>query len=154
MTKTTKRSESPQDYTAFLKSLRLIFTSLIESHFEGDRDGYFSRHDQKLSISWRCRPLSIKSKSFEVRAEVKVTVSNSKPKKNVFDLTAIFLLHLHTPAPVRRDHINRFTESEARLLVWPYVREYVTATCGRMHVPPIVVPFAGGSESANSDVEQ
>jgi preprotein translocase subunit SecB len=115
---------------------------LIDSTFHGDRDQYFEHSKHELDVDWTTQLAAQQEESFDVRANVRIRISAPKAK-DFFTLTASYLLHVHAPAPLDPKHIKRFSVSEVRLIVWPYVREYATSVFGRMHVPPAILPVTG-----------
>jgi len=130
-------------YTSFLRSLDLFSISLVDSSFHGDREQYFENPKHELDVDWRTEVAGQGEESFDVRANVKIRISAPTTKKDFFTLTASYVLHVHAPAPLDPKYVQRFTDSEVRLIVWPYVREYVTSMFGRMHVPPAILPVTG-----------
>ena len=141
-TKKASSAELPA-YASFLKSLEIFSISLTDSTFHGDRDEYFENPKHELDVDWRTELAGEWEQSFDVRVNVTIKISAPKKGKDFFKLTGEYLLHVHAPAPVDHQHVKRFTDSEVRLIVWPYVREYATSLFGRMHVPPAILPVAG-----------
>jgi preprotein translocase subunit SecB len=141
---TTKKARpAQQPYTSFLRSLELFSISLTNSSFHGERDQYFEHPNHELGVDWRTELAGKRKESFDVRVNVTIKISAPTAKENFFMLTASYLLHVHAPAPLDVQHLERFTDSEVRLVVWPYVREYATSVFGRMHVPPAILPVTG-----------
>jgi preprotein translocase subunit SecB len=141
-TKKASPAELPA-YASFLKSLEIFSISLTDSTFHGNRDEYFENRKHELDVDWRAELAGEWEQAFDVRVNVTIKISPPKKGKDFFKLTAEYLLHVHAPAPLDRQHVKRFTGSEVRLIVWPYVREYATSLFGRMHVPPAILPVAG-----------
>jgi preprotein translocase subunit SecB len=142
---TTKKSQAVEQptYTSFLRSLEPFFISLTDSSFHGDREQYFENQKHELDVTWRTELAKKWKESFDVRAHVTIRIFAPATKKDFFTLSASYLLHVHAPAPLDPEHVQRFTESEVRLIIWPYVREYATSVFGRMHVPPAILPVTG-----------
>lgn len=141
-TKKSRGSEQPS-YTSFLRSIEPFFISLTDSSFHGDREQYFEHQKHELDVDWKTRVVNQWEKSFDVRADVKIRMLAPTSKKDFFTLTASYLLHVHARAPLDPFHVKKFTDSEVRLIIWPYVREYATSVFGRMHVPPAILPVTG-----------
>ena len=142
MTTKTARIAQQSPYTSFLRSLDLFSISLTDSSFHGDREQYFEHSKHELDVDWTTDLAGQWEESFDVRANVTIRISAPRAK-DLFTLTASYLLHVHAPAPLDPKHVKRFTDSEVRLIVWPYVREYATSVFGRMHVPPAILPVTG-----------
>jgi preprotein translocase subunit SecB len=132
-----------QAYTSFLRSLGIFSISLTDSTFHGDRVRYFDDPKRELDVEWKTGIDQLWESGFDVRASVTIRVSGPKSKASSFLLTAVYVLHIHAPAPVNPQHVKRFAGSEVRLIIWPYVREYAMSVFGRMHVPPTILPVTG-----------
>lgn len=146
MTRRKNARTVQQPYTEFLRSLDLIWISLVNTQFSGDRQQYFEHKDHQLAVSWKSEAIEFGEDFFEVRADIAVKLSAPKSTRGFFDLTATYMLHIHAPSPVDREYVARFAESELRLVIWPYIREYVSSVSGRMHVPPVLLPLVGGEQ--------
>jgi len=147
MTRKTEAAEGKKSYPRFLASLNLMSISLVRSRFSGDRQQYFKNKAHQLSVSWTSKTSKRGEDFFDIGVDVAISLAVPKSDVTFFDLTASYLLHVHAPAPLNKVYIKRFSDSEVRLLVWPYVREYVSNISGRMHVPPIVLPLTGSDEA-------
>jgi preprotein translocase subunit SecB len=141
-TKKLHRGEQ-SSYTSFLRSIEPFFISLTDSSFHGDREQYFEHQKHELDVDWKTEVTKQWEESFDVRANVKIRMFAPASKRDFFTLTASYLLHVHAPAPLDPQYVKKFTESEVRLIIWPYVREYATSVFGRMHVPPAILPVTG-----------
>jgi hypothetical protein len=129
-------------YAEFLSSLDVVTIAMVASSFSIDRQAYFEARQRQLNVSWEPRITMAEEDFFEIRADVVVKLSDGK-KRAFFNLAASYELHIHAPAPMNPDFVNRFAESDVRVLIWPYVREYVSGVSGRMHVPPVILPLTG-----------
>jgi preprotein translocase subunit SecB len=129
------------DYTRFLKSIEPLGIAIVGSEFRVDRSRVFGNKTKHVSIAWGCKPIKIAEDYFEADAELTVKISERTAAKPVAEIRATFRMHLHAMKPINKDFVERFTDSEVRILVWPYFREYVTNVCGRMQIPPISLPL-------------
>ena len=130
------------NYARFLESMVPFGIAVVESKFRLDRDKYFETESKRLSAAWKCTPVEVGDEYFEADAELSVKLTAPKQKKPLVEIMATFRMHIHAAKPINQEYVNRFTNSEVRILVWPYFREYVTGVCGRMHIPPIVLPVS------------
>lgn len=130
------------DYTFFLKSIEPIIISLVGSRFRVDREEYFNEESKRLSIAWRCVPSKIGHDCFDAHATLIVKLGSTKARsKPSVEIDATFEMHFHGAKPINRAFVERFADSEVRIVIWPYFREFVSSVSGRMHIPPIVLPF-------------
>ncbi len=144
----TKRKQKPtpitadSDYTLFLKTIEPIIISLVDSRFRVDREQYFNEESKRLSIAWRCVPSKVKHDCFDAYATLIVKLGSTKARsKPSVEINATFEMHFHGAKPINRAFVDRFADSEVRIVIWPYFREYVSNISARMHIPPIVLPF-------------
>jgi preprotein translocase subunit SecB len=137
-----KNLDAKPDYQAFLASLDVYMIALTHSAFRIQRDEYFEgSEDNKISFKLSSKSNSVGEKHFDVRSTLNLTASNEKSKKILVRFTATFELHLHA-SPVNEEFVKRFCESEIRLIVWPYFREYVSDVTARMYIPPLILPLS------------
>ena len=130
------------DYTEFLKSLEPITIALAESRLRVDHDRYFSERSMKLSVAWHCEPIDVQDDYFEADANLILRLGPSAAKsKPTVEIDVTFRMHINAPKPINRALVDRFTDSDVRILIWPYFREYVSNATGRMHIPPIMLPL-------------
>jgi len=138
--KTKPSGKNDVQYARFLRSLELVNIALIESQAKIDREAFFES-DEELLIKAFGRPSKIKKDHFELEALLTVDATKKKKHTNSFHVKAVFVMHIHAKPPFGRDVLDRFSEHEGRLIVWPYLREYLANLCVRMHVPPILLPL-------------
>ena len=145
---TERRSQAAADYKAFISSLQLYTIGLAESSCEINRDGYWEDGEEQ-SISYKLISKPLKSDHekghFDVRSRLEVAISRGKSKPPVLRVSAAFDLHFHANS-LTKDFVEKFCESEIRLIVWPYFREYVTNITARMHIPPVILPLSNKGE--------
>jgi hypothetical protein len=144
--KSASKKTSEPSYMSFLGSIELIWIAMVETSFSGDRDEYFENEEHRRTLRWSCKPIDVGERYFELRSDFTLKLSPPKSGKCFFDLNVGYLLHLHGAGQFDKADVERFANFEARVVAWPYIREYVTSICGRMHVPPIVLPFGGEEE--------
>jgi hypothetical protein len=68
-------------------------------------------------------------------------MTGGKSKVHIVSIAATYDLHFHAkvkPKPL----VDKFCNSDLRLIVWPYFREYVTDVSARMYIPPVILPLA------------
>jgi len=98
----------------------------------------------EISLATSYDPLNVESSRFQVRARLDLAVSGIKSKKPWFSMSAIFELQFLSRIPIKRSLVSRFADSDVRLIVWPYFREYLSDVCNRVQImPPIVLPLSG-----------
>src|SRR5579863_2152425 len=141
MPKTMKMTTS-ESYSRFLRSLRLMGIALIDSRFLIDRQRYFEDQEERIFSDLGCDVAELKGNHFELRAKMVLKSSQSKRQQGSLLIEATYLLHYHTDGKAVPELVERFAKGEADIVIWPYLREYVTSMCGRGHIPPITLPMA------------
>jgi preprotein translocase subunit SecB len=137
-----KSKPAPLEYEAFIKSLKLNVISLKESACEIDRKAYWEHKERNITYKLTAESLEIEEDYFDVRAKVEVVMTGGKTKAPtpLIKISATYDLHFHAeliPKPL----LQRFCNSDVRLIVWPYFREYVSDVSARMYIPPMILPL-------------
>jgi preprotein translocase subunit SecB len=141
-----KEAAKVDDYQAFISSLELYMIGLAESSCEINRKDYWAKEEGKnVSFKLTSKPNSVDQKHFDARSTIALTMTGEKSKATVVKINAAFDLHFHAK-PINKGLVDKFCESDIRLIVWPYFREYVTSTISRMHIPPILLPLSSKEE--------
>lgn len=143
---TAEKSSKPVlSYTAFLASLRLNKISLKGASCDFDEKAFWKDEERSLAFKFSSEPFKIEGKHFDARAQLEVTMTGDKSKSNMVRITVAYDLYIHADeAP--KEHVKKFCEGEIRLIVWPYLREFVMDLSGRMYIPPIILPLSDEKE--------
>jgi preprotein translocase subunit SecB len=148
--KKTSLSNRNQRYASFLKGIKLLGFGLQESRTNLNRDVYAELYEKNRftrRISTEYFTKEVEKEFFNVSAKLRLTVEdkkNSTPPAIIVECT--FEAHLHCDGcQITRDLAERFTESELRLVVWPYFRQFVNDATARMSIQPILIPFSAVS---------
>jgi len=138
---TEKRSKSTLTYTSFIESLHLHTINLKDATCEIDRDAYWKDEEKSVAYKFTSEPTGIKGNYFNARARLEVVMTQEKSKANVIKIVATFDVRVYAKtAP--KEYVKKFCESEIRLIIWPYFREFVTDISARMYIPPIILPLS------------
>jgi preprotein translocase subunit SecB len=137
-----KKSAPTTDYQAFIASLELYTIGLKESSCKIDRDEYWKKDEEHLnSYKLTSKLSSIEQKHFDVRSTFTLEITDEKSKTALVRVVATFDLHFHA-SPITREFVEQFCDSEIRLIVMPFFREFVADVTARMHIPPVILPLA------------
>jgi preprotein translocase subunit SecB len=79
---------------------------------------------------------------FDVTGKLFLRVEAAGFQNPILSLDIAVTGHFHPKRTVSRDEAGRFARAEARLIFWPYFRQIVSDTTGRMHVGAITLPLA------------
>lgn len=131
------------DYKQFLGSLQLIGVVLLSARFSIDRQR-FQSEPAEIHLETEYTAEKTGDTGFRVRASLVLTSQSSKPQKPTLDIAQSYELFFTLPSlPPDLHHIKRFAASEARLIAWPYFREFIQSMCGRAEIPGVVLPLTG-----------
>jgi preprotein translocase subunit SecB len=138
----TKATVEAPTYSEFLNSLELLGVSLTDCKCRVDRSKLsLSKDSVSITVESKQELKHIEKDHFQIEAKIFVTGVTSGSKRSLLTISASFLLDLQSKTSANTDFLKRFAHSQSRLLVWPYFREFVSSMCGRMHIPPIVLPL-------------
>ncbi len=161
---TTIGTES--DYKRFLSHVNLYALGLDSVSADIKREAYTIAHTEASSeilrliessfdlIEFTSEHFDVQAK-FNLRVKVKYPSRTNSPaplpavaeiRKDSEDLLCIqtaFTAHFHCKKSVAgKRHAERFANSEARLVFWPYFRQTVSDLTARMSIRPITVPLS------------
>jgi preprotein translocase subunit SecB len=128
-------------YTDFVQSLELIAIALTTSSVRIKRDEYFKAREPDLTVAVALKPKRLSRDHFDLQAEAKVRLTRRRSGR-LFDLSVTYDLHFHAKPPIDAKLVRRFADSGAHLVLWPYLREYVSDVSARMYIPPILLPVS------------
>jgi preprotein translocase subunit SecB len=111
-----------------------------------NRDQFWELDDKKQGvrrISADYQLLEVRKSFFNVSAKFKMSVEDKQGTSTALLIECEYGAHFHyAESADAKEFAQRFTESELRLIVWPYFRQFVNDVTGRMTIPPILVPLS------------
>jgi preprotein translocase subunit SecB len=128
-------------YADFIRSLDFIAIALTDSRTRIKPDEYFKAKERDLTVAVRLNPKRLSRNHFDLQAEANVRLTR-KRSDWLFDLSVTYELHFHAKPPIDVKLVRRFADSDAHLVLWPYLREYVSDVSARMDIPPILLPVS------------
>jgi preprotein translocase subunit SecB len=81
-----------------------------------------------------------KADSFVVLGHYKVTVKGTNGSEAV-ELSCTISALFSLDKEVEEAHLERFTQTEVRLVFWPYLRHFVSDSTYRMAISPLILPL-------------
>ncbi len=146
--KNVSTKDTQSGYERYLRSLRLLGLGLESCSARVEREPYFAISEKRegvRQIEARYDLTGVGDNYFESAARFKLTIAPEKAKTPALQIECTFSAHFHVPAGVK-EFAKRFTDSEFRVVVWPYFRQFVSDITARMTVPPVLVPFASPAQ--------
>jgi preprotein translocase subunit SecB len=139
-------SKLDSQYSSFLRGIKLIALGLEGCSSKLDRDQFWELNEKKLSvrrIAADYHLLEVQKNFFNISAKFKLSVEDKQGTSTALLIECEYAAHFHfAESAVVKEFAQRFTESELRLIVWPYFRQFVNDVTGRMAIPPILIPLS------------
>jgi len=141
---------SPADkYSSFLKSIKLIGLGLENCSASLNRDLYsrlLSRKNTSRTITSEYELTEVHDTHFDVSARLTVHVEDKDKTTRSLSIQCAFAAHFHCARlDTGKDYAERFTQSELRLIMWPYFREFVSDVSSKMAIPPLLIPLSAST---------
>jgi preprotein translocase subunit SecB len=132
-----------KNYEKFLRGLRLSGFGLEKCSAELDRAEYFELElkDRQNQITAHYGLTDIEKGFFNTSSDFILKVVDKNTSSVAFSVTCQFVGHFHFEGVVDVEHAEKFAQSELRLIVWPYFRQYVSDLTARMSLPPLIIPL-------------
>lgn len=138
------------EYTDFLSRLDPAMLGLQSSSSVLDRQAFWALSDNaERVLSSKYTLLKVAKDYFDVEASFSLSIHRAENDGQVeqalkIDCTFFGHFHVDVDVPAHKDLAKKFAETESWLLFWPFFRQFVADTVGRMAIPPVVVPLALG----------
>jgi hypothetical protein len=139
-----------ESYPKFLRGLRPVALGLKSSRAALNRAAY-QRLNRKEGRNRTVRSLRdnyeverVKLDFFDVVGRVELDIRARGDKKSSLAVECEFEAHFHCEVKVTKEFAERFAQSELRVFMWPYFRQFVSDTTARMSVRPVLIPLAVG----------
>jgi preprotein translocase subunit SecB len=143
----TKQSGTAGSYDQFLQTLKPVVLGLKACEVVLNRTGYWDLFERKKGkpqkhLATEFSLGDVHDDYFDLLAELVVQVRESADAAPPLRIRCLFEAHFHTGVKAAREHAKQFAEAEAKLFIWPYFREFITSTTGRMAIPPLLIPMS------------
>lgn len=146
----SKSARPPDEYKEFLRSLQLVGIALVECHFTIDRNMFFEK-EEEFFLDSRFEVSKVEKDVLELTASFSARAARSEKEDGSMKLEAVYMMHFGCGggAPCNRNLADRFVKSEARVILWPYLRELASEITARASVPPVTLPLAVGRRQSS-----
>lgn len=144
------KNNSPGDdgrYEEFLRGVELINIGLKRCSANLDRIPFF-----KLYAKEKARPVRsvrdsykithVGKRFFEASGAFNINLRESAEADPILTVECEFEAHLHGPEPIPEEFLQRFVQSEFKLILIPYARQFVSSLTATMSIPPLVIPLS------------
>jgi preprotein translocase subunit SecB len=139
------------DYQEFIRSVQPIAVGLNSSAASLDRIAFWRSLEKEEpevthSLEVQYKSSAVADDSFSVIADLKLATRPTETEHPFLSMTCQFDAHFHAER-VTEEFATKFANFEARLILWPFLREFVSNVTTRMAIPPILLPLAFRSDS-------
>jgi hypothetical protein len=148
----TSTKITSKKYGEFLRTIHLAGLGLDQASVAVDRNALASAESQGIVINHEMRVVlklvHHEDNKFVVGADCELLLKKEKENSETSRLGHIqcsFSALLTTDQNVSKDLVERFASSEAKLVFWPYIRQYVSDTTYKMAINPILIPLTSES---------
>src|SRR5271157_1684392 len=137
------RSKVKEDYVRFLKCIQLDDIYLAQTTATFDRERFRS-FPKELPIQGqsKCSKPVVSGTSFTVRATMEVFIGTPNAKDSLGRIEVTYVLRFSVRArAMNPEHVNQFTKSTIKIVVWPFFREFIHNMTARFGIPHVNVPI-------------
>jgi preprotein translocase subunit SecB len=144
--KKNRPSRREEQYSEFLHSIKLIALGLENCSANLNRRLYATLAAKKntdRSILSDYRLGEVEKEFFDVSANFTMRVEDKAKTSRALSIECSFAAHFHCETSEwTNEFAERFTQSELRLILWPYFREFVNDISSKMAIPPLLIPLS------------
>jgi preprotein translocase subunit SecB len=138
-------------YLEFIQTISLVGLGLDSCSCNISRVqlGESSKKNNELSIVIEANYIAIERASdyFLVKADCMVKLSDKPSALTIGDISCCFSALFNTSKEAAAASVERFAENEARLVFWPYMRQFISDITFKMSISPIILPLTSESKS-------
>lgn len=129
-----------------MRGLELFVVALNDSTCRINRTAFFEalqNRKKKLTqnLDAEFSATDIESNHFDGVGRFNITISNAE-SESLVSISCTFEAHVHASTPFPKEFVERFAQSELRLVLTPYARSFIADSTARMAIPPVTIPFS------------
>ena len=143
----TKSGQTDIAYEDFLRNVKLFGLGLDSMNASLDRERYWNEDDPKNKnlvnkVSATYKLVDFSKTHFDISATFRFH-SQRNDESPVLEIELTYTGHFHPAKGSFTESLaKKFTDSQARLIFWPYFRQTVSDITSRMYLPPITIPLS------------
>jgi preprotein translocase subunit SecB len=137
-------------YTRFVDELLPIALYMKSSSSLLRRDDFWRVFEnEKLAgavsnrLRVECSATDVGDSEFNVQSTASLSVVSSE-ETELLTIQCEFDLHFESGRGTTPDYVRQFAQTDARLVIWPYFREFIASMTSRMGIPPVSIPLSLG----------
>ena len=127
-----------------MRGLELFVVALDASTCHIQRGAFFEALQKKKlvrNIDTAFSVAEVEAKHFDGIGRFDLTISNLESDPFV-SISCTFEAHVHASSAFPQEFAERFAQSELRLVLTPYARNFISDLTARMAIPPVTIPFS------------
>ena len=142
-----------KEYELFVQSLDIVGIGLASCVCSIDRSAYFKLKSKMLSFDHEYELMKSEADYFDALGKFSVATGPGGNNQPSLAIECAFMCHILGKSPISKEHAERFTNSELRLVLVPYARQFVASITSRMYIPTLTLPLAVRS-NASADLNE
>jgi preprotein translocase subunit SecB len=135
----------PDDYLDFLRRIKLKGVGLDSSTTSVDRsrlaEALSKKADLSVNLKVELNVIQHEIEDFVVAGIFEVVQHLASDDIPIVTIASNFSALFGLLEKTEKHFLDRFSQGEARLVFWPYLRHFVSDMCYRMSVPQILIPL-------------
>jgi preprotein translocase subunit SecB len=151
LTTTRKPQQTASDRIAFIRSVRLAGLGLDQAHAEVNRaaltDIGLREAEMEGEIKLGHAVLSHEDGNFVVSANFELSQKEKGVELPAISIRAVFSAKFDLLRPAPREAVEAFAGLEARLVFFPYIRQFISDLSYRMSIDTILLPLTSEFEN-------
>ena len=141
--KIPSKSKAKEGYIRFLKNLEVEEIFLSETRASIDR-ARFTPTSKQVRVYGQSRfgkPI-ISNAIFTVPATMEVLIGAPNAKEALGRIEVTYVLRFSVGSEeLNTEHVNQFTRSTIKIVIWPFFREFIHNMTARFGIPHVNVPI-------------
>jgi hypothetical protein len=133
--------DTEKAYEAFVQNLEVFTIGLVSCECKIDRKAFFDIKQRIQSFSHEYELTKHGADYFDATGRFSVGVTDAKDSPPVLTVQCSFQAHIHGKGPISKQHAERFANSELKLVMVPFARQFVANISNQMAVPPVILPL-------------
>jgi hypothetical protein len=154
--KSTKNPPTPKKYSDFIGKISLQGVGLDSATAKVDRNSLAKPlpKGETLAVNLDAKfgVLHLSDESLVASATFKLIQTNKEIEDPILLIECSFSALFNLGVPADDETAQRFANTEAKLVFWPYLRHFIADTSYRMAINPVLLPLitATGGDSEKS----
>lgn len=144
-----------EEYEVFLRAIRPISIALRQCDAVVNREQYLKLLEGRGgfgNVSSKYALGSLLDRTFTVTARMafEVPAREGSRRDPRLRIDVVFDATFQSQQRISRRFARKYADAEARIVFWPYFREFISSMTARMSISPLLMPFSIDTEAQTS----